>query len=245
MDFALTRLSELKSSSTGLPDYEPDLTKESLAARAQAVAAASGSNQRPDPYAVALEILLKGDGKGHLLFPHENYAGGDLSVIKELLEDPYTISGLGDAGAHVGTICDGSYPTFLITHWARDRARTGKGPGLPLEFLVQKQTRKTAEAFSLLDRGLLSVGFKGDINVIDLDRLQVTMPEVVYDLPGKVKAKRLLQKAVGYEYTIVSGVVVSKEGVPTGNLPGKVIRGAQPLPGTRAATTTPAAAAKL
>ena len=245
MDFALTRITELKSSCTGQPEYEPDLTTESLAARAQAIAAASGSIQRPDPYAVALEILLKGDGKSHLLFPHENYAGGDLSVIKELLEDPYTISGLGDAGAHVGTICDGSYPTFLITHWARDRERTGKGAGLPLEFLVQKQTRKTAEAFSLLDRGLLSVGFKGDINVIDLDRLQVTLPEVVYDLPGKIKAKRLLQKAVGYVYTIVSGVVVSKEGMPTGHLPGKVIRGAQPLPGTPAATATPADAAKL
>jgi N-acyl-D-aspartate/D-glutamate deacylase len=99
MDFALTRITELKSSSTGQPEYEPDLTKESLAARA--TASASG-DQPPDPYAIALEVLLKGDGMGHLLYPHENYAGGDLSVIKELLEDPYTISGLGDAGAHVG-----------------------------------------------------------------------------------------------------------------------------------------------
>ena len=100
MDFALTRITELKSGSTGQPEYEPDLTKESMAARA--IAAASGGDQRPDPYAIALEVLLKGDGQAHLLYPHENYAGGDLSVIKELLEDPYTISGLGDAGAHVG-----------------------------------------------------------------------------------------------------------------------------------------------
>lgn len=136
------------------------------------------------------------------------------------------------------TICDGSYPTFLISHWARDRERTGKGPGLPLEFLVHKQTRKTAEAFGLLDRGLLSVGFKADINIIDLDRLAVTLPEVVYDLPGKVKAKRLMQKAIGYVHTIVSGVVVSSEGVPTGKLPGKVIRGAQPMPGCLSANST-------
>lgn len=240
MDFALTRITELKHRTTGQPEYEPDLTKESLVARAQAVAAASGI--KPNPYEVALEILLQGDGKSHLLYPHENYVGGDLSVIKELLEDPYTISGLGDAGAHVGTICDGSYPTFLITHWARDRERTGKGPGLPLEFLVQKQTRKTAEAFGLLDRGLLSVGFKADMNVIDLGQLAVTLPEVVYDLPGKVKAKRLMQKAVGYVHTIVSGVVVSNNGVPTGKLPGKLIRGAQPMLGTHTANATLAAA---
>ena len=256
MDFALSRISELRSS-TGAPEYEPDLATESLAARAQAVAA---SGNQPDPYAIALEIMLKGHGDGHLLYPHENYgecpatirrvnfhcwtfsdgslpgiAGGDLEVIKELLEDPYTISGLGDAGAHVGTICDGSYPTFLITHWARDRERAGKGSGLPLEFLVQKQTRKTAEAFGLLDRGLLSVGFKGDLNIIDLDRLSVTLPTVEYDLPGKVKAKRLMQRAVGYVHTVVSGVVVSNEGVPTGELPGRVIRGAQPLPAAAAA----------
>ena len=162
-------------------------------------------------------------------------------MIRELLADEHTISGLGDAGAHVGTICDGSYPTFLIQHWAKERSRSGRGEGLPLEFLVQKQTRATAEAFSLLDRGLLAVGMKGDLNVIDFEKLAVLPPTVAYDLPGKVKAKRLLQKATGYVHTIVSGVVVSNEGVPTGELPGKVVRGAQPLPAAAADTS----AAKL
>jgi len=189
-----------------------------------------GTGKEPDPYEVALEVLLQGKGDGMLFYPHENYAGGSLEVIREQLLDHHTICGLGDAGAHCGAICDGSYPTFLVQHWAKERERTGRGKGLPLEFLVEKQTRKTAEAFGLLDRGLLKPGFKGDLNVIDFEGLQVQPPTVEYDLPGKVKARRLMQKATGYLHTIVSGVVVSNQGVPTGALPGKVLRGAQPLP---------------
>ena len=228
MDFALSRISELVSPTTSLVEYEPDLSVESLVARATTAAADGVATTTVDPYAVALEILLQGEGESLLLYPHENYVGGDLEVVRELLMDEHTISGLGDAGAHVGTICDGSYPTFLLTHWARDRTR---GEGLPLEFLIRKQTRRTAEAFGLLDRGLLQPGFKADINIIDFDNLRVLPPTVEYDLLKSVPtARRLMQKATGYVHTIVSGVVVSSGGAPTGELPGKLIRGAQPLP---------------
>ena len=142
-----------------------------------------------------------------------------------MLADPHTICGIGDAGAHVGTICDAAYPTFLLTHWARDRTR---GRRFPLEFLVNKQTRRTALAYGLADRGLLAPGYKADINIVDFGALGLTRPRVVYDLPAG--GKRLEQRSVGYRHTFVSGVEVAADGEFTGERPGRLIRGARPRP---------------
>ncbi len=212
MDYGLTRSSEF----TPRFDYEP-VPDETVHARA---AAANRS-----PWGLALELMLKSDGKGLLFFPFENYAGGDLGVIRTLLESPHTVCGLGDGGAHVATLCDAGYPTFLLSYWARDRV---KGPGLPLEYLVHKQTLATAGSYGLHDRGQLRPGFRADINVIDFDSLKVTRPEIVYDLPAG--GKRLLQGADGYLHTIASGVEVRSMGEFTGARPGRLLRGATALP---------------
>jgi N-acyl-D-aspartate/D-glutamate deacylase len=126
----------------------------------------------------------------------------------------------------VATICDASYPTTLLTHWTRDRRR---GEQLPLELLVRKQTRATAETFGLLDRGIVAPGYKADLNVVDHDALGVDRPRLVYDLPAG--GKRLVQRSVGYRHTIVSGVEVSADGELTGERPGVLLRGGQPQPG--------------
>ena len=212
MDYGLTRSSEF----TPRFDYEP-VPDETVHARA---AAANRS-----PWNLALELMLKSDGKGLLFFPFENYADGDLAVIRTLLESPHTVCGLGDGGAHVATLCDAGYPTFLLSYWARDRV---KGPGLPLEHLVHKQTLATASSYGLHDRGQLRPGFRADINVIDFDSLKVTRPEIVYDLPAG--GKRLLQGAEGYLHTIASGVEVRSMGEFTGARPGRLLRGATALP---------------
>ena len=198
------------------PNYEPD-PSQSIAARADR----SGES----PWALALDTLLGDDGNAFLLFPFENYSSGNLEVVREMLLDEHTICGLGDAGAHVATICDASYPTFLISHWSRDRQR---GERLPLEHLVAKQTGKTARAYGLLDRGILAPGYRADLNVIDLERLSVTQPELVYDLPAG--GKRFIQRADGYVHTFVGGEEVMREGELTGALPGRLVRGAQPSP---------------
>ena len=161
------------------------------------------------------------DGETLLLYTFENYSGGSLDDVAEMLADRHTICGIGDAGAHVGTICDAAYPTFLLTHWSRDRTR---GRRFPLEFLVNKQTRRTALAYGLADRGLLAPGHKADINVVDYEALGLTRPTVVYDLPAG--GKRLEQRSVGYRHTFVSGVEVAADGEFTGERPGRLIRGA-------------------
>jgi len=148
-------------------DYEP-ATSDSIAARAQA----EGRN----PWAYALEAMMARHGKALLSHTFENYTEGSLAVIREMLVDEATIVGLGDGGAHVCIVCDASSPTFLLSHWARDRKR---GPGLPLEFLVRKQTRDSAFAYGLRARGGLAEVYKADINIIDFDRLRVLLPEVV------------------------------------------------------------------
>ncbi|MPY93821.1 MAG: amidohydrolase family protein [Acidimicrobiia bacterium] len=121
-----------------------------------------------------------------------------------MLADEHTICGLGDGGAHVATICDASYPTFLLTHWARDRTR---GERLPLEALVRKQTSDTARFYGLHDRGVVAPGYRADLNVVAFGSLQVSRPELVHDLPAG--GRRLVQRAAGYRHTFVSGVEVS------------------------------------
>jgi N-acyl-D-amino-acid deacylase len=137
-----------------------------------------------------------------------------------MLADPATVMGLGDAGAHVGLICDGAGPTFLLKHWARDRTR---GPRLPLEALVKKQTQDTAAVYGLTDRGTLAPGQRADINVIDFATLDLLPPEVAYDLP--TGGRRLLQRARGYRHTFVAGTEVLRDDELTGATPGRLIRG--------------------
>jgi N-acyl-D-aspartate/D-glutamate deacylase len=142
-----------------------------------------------------------------------------------MMKNPNTLFGLSDGGAHVGAICDVSVPTYMLTHWCRDRTR---GEQLTLPFVVRSQTRDTAEAVGLLDRGVVAIGYKADLNIIDMARLQLRPPHMIYDLPAG--ARRLMQEAEGYVATIVSGTVVYREGQPTGALPGKLVRGAQTAP---------------
>ncbi|HEU5282366.1 MAG TPA: amidohydrolase family protein, partial [Burkholderiales bacterium] len=172
-------------------DYEP-APASSIAARALA--------QGRSPWALALEAMLAEGGKGLLLQTFENYSAGDLEAVREMLLDEATIMGLGDGGAHVATVCDSSSPTFLLSHWARDRKR---GERLPLELLVRKQTRDSAAAYGLRDRGVLAPGLRADLNVIDFSRLKLRRPEVVYDLPAG--GRRIIQRARGYRHTFVAG----------------------------------------
>ena len=191
-------------------DYEPH-PSQSVAALAQA--------QGRSPWAFALDALMANEGKGLLTHTFENYSEGSLEVIREMLVDDATIMGLGDGGAHVCTVCDAGSPTFLLTHWARDRKR---GPGLPLEFLIRKQTRDCAVGYGLNDRGVLAPGYKADINVIDFERLRSLVPEVVYDLPAG--GRRLLQRAQGYRHTFVAGTETLRDDEHTGELPGRLLR---------------------
>ena len=193
-------------------NYEPDPATDSVAARARAAGR--------DPFDVALEAMMADGGKGLLMLPFENYAHGSLDVVREMLTDEASVIGVADGGAHVGLICDASAPTFLLTHWARDRKR---GPGLPLEFLVRKHTRDTARAYGLNDRGLLASGYRADINVIDFANLKLHRPEVIYDLP--TGGRRLMQRASGYRHTFVAGVETRANDTFTGAKPGKLIRG--------------------
>jgi len=194
-------------------NYEPDV-RDAVGAIAQ--------REGRDPFEVALDLLLQDEGKALLVNTFENYYDGDLEVVRTLLEDPATVCGIADAGAHVGFICDASSPTTLLTHWTRDRTR---GTHLPLEFLVRKQTRDTAHTYGLKDRGVLAPGLRADFNVIDPDALAVRMPEIVYDLPAG--GKRFIQKATGYRHTFVAGVEVMRDGEHTGALPGRLVRGAR------------------
>jgi N-acyl-D-aspartate/D-glutamate deacylase len=195
------------------PDYEPDPST-SLAALAR--------ERGVSPLEIALDALTAGDGRELLFVPVMNYAQGHLDSTREMLLHPLTVPGLGDAGAHCSLISDGSFPTSLVTHWGRDRSR---GERLPLEWLFKAQTRDTAELVGLRDRGLLAPGMKADVNVIDWDQLAAGKPEMVADLPAG--GKRLIQRARGYRYTLVSGEIVMQDGEHTGALPGVLVRGAQ------------------
>jgi N-acyl-D-aspartate/D-glutamate deacylase len=192
------------------PDYEPDAAN-SIAAIAQR----SGRT----PQAVALEEMMARGGKGLMMLPFENYAYGNLDVVHEMITDPATVLGVADGGAHVGVICDASSPTSLLTLWSRDRQR---GPRLGLEFLVAKQTRGTAEAYGITDRGLLAPGYKADLNIIDFDALTLKRPEVVYDLPAG--GRRLIQRATGYKHTFNAGVETLHDDELTGQRPGRLVR---------------------
>ena len=175
-------------------------------------------------------MLLEKDGRAILYRPIINYADGTLDTVKLMMEDPNTLLGLGDGGAHVSIICDASTMTHTLTHWARDRTR---GARMPLEWVVRRLSRDNAAAIGLHARGMVAPGCKADINVIDFDRLVVHAPEVLYDLPSG--GRRLVQRTEGYEATIVSGVPVYRNGEATGALPGRLVRGAKSAEAQRAA----------
>ena len=187
--------------------------------------AARAEREGVDPLALVYELLTVDEGRNMIMSPLFNYANGDLEPSREMLSSPYTTAGLADAGAHCRVLCDAGTPTFMLTHWTRDRSRGAK---IPLEQVVKWQTHDTASLFGLNDRGLLAPGFKGDVNVIDYDALALQRPRVAYDLPAG--AKRLVQSATGYEATIVSGAVVRRHDEDTGARPGALLRGAQPAP---------------
>lgn len=199
-------------------DYEP-AADTSIATRA----AAGGV----PPMALLVDQLTSAEGHGMVYAPFFNYSYGDLSMTYEASRHPRTRMGLSDAGAHCGAICDGGTPTFMLTHWARDRRR---GPKLPLEHVVHRQTRQTAELYGLRDRGLVAPGMRADLNVIDFDRLHFEAPRMAFDLPAG--GRRLVQRARGYAATFVAGVQTVEDDEPTGDLPGRLVRGPQPDPTT-------------
>jgi N-acyl-D-aspartate/D-glutamate deacylase len=197
------------------PNYEPS-EDDSIAA----CAARTGR----DPAEFAYDLLLENNGKTLLYRPLSNYTYGNLDTVHDMLAHDATIVGLGDGGAHVGILSDASALSTMLTHWTRDR----KGERFALPWAVKRITRDSAQAIGLHDRGLVANGYKADLNVIDYDRLQVRAPEVVYDLPAG--GRRLIQRADGYEVTIVSGTPVSRNGEATGALPGRLVRGARAVP---------------
>lgn len=203
------------------PDYEqtPDRT---------VLALANARGVRPEE--LALDHMLTNGGRGMLYLPFLNYAGGSLDPSFEMLNHPDTVPGLSDGGAHVGMICDGSFPTSNLTLWTRDRTR---GPKLALEAMVRMQSHDTAAALGLHDRGLVAPGYRADLNVIDYEGLTLGAPSVAYDLPAG--GRRLVQRADGYVATIVAGQVTYRDGQPTGALPGRLLRGARAAPAAIAA----------
>jgi len=192
------------------PDYEPP-PERSIAA----LAARDGVS----PAEYCYDYLVGGDGGRMVYFPVTNYVHGDLEVVRELIEDPDTILGLSDGGAHCGVICDASLNTTMLAHWVRDRTR---GPRLPLEFVVQQLTSGTADFYGFRDRGRLQPGLKADVNVIDFDGLHLHSPKMIFDLPAG--GRRLVQHVDGYDMTICSGTPIFEKGEDTGARPGKLVR---------------------
>jgi len=197
------------------PDYEQPF-ESSIAGRARRLGVA--------PEALAYDLMMEREGRNTLYVTLCNYVHGSLDSSLAMMRHPGAVLGLGDAGAHCGTICDGSHPTFLLTHWVRDRKR---GERLPLPWAVKALSHETAKTVGLLDRGLVAPGYKADLNLIDLGRLKLRPPEVTRDLPGG--GRRLVQRAEGYRATVVSGAVVYRDGEATGELPGRLVRGPQKL----------------
>ncbi|HSH10935.1 MAG TPA: amidohydrolase family protein [Ilumatobacter sp.] len=192
------------------PDYEPPVE-----ASAYSVAEREGRT----PAEVVIDWLTENNGESFLFSPLGNYFANDHEALREMLTHPATIPGASDGGAHCGLICDASFPTYLLTHWARDRSR---GPKLPVEQVVALQTSRTAAAYGMTDRGRIAPGLIADINLIDFDRLHLHAPRMAFDLPAG--GRRLLQDVDGYLHTIKSGEVTFTDGHPTGARPGTVLR---------------------
>ena len=197
-------------------DYEQPC-QESIFARAQRAGVT--------PEELAYDLMLQHGGRNMLYVTLCNYEHGSLETSRAMMRHPAAVLGLGDGGAHCGTICDGSFPTFMLAYWVRDRTR---GERLSLAESVRMLCRDTARAVGLLDRGVIAPGYKADVNVIDLDHLHLYAPEVVHDLP--TGGRRLIQRADGYSATIVSGQITRRDGFATDCLPGRLVRGQQAGP---------------
>jgi N-acyl-D-amino-acid deacylase len=191
------------------PDYEPP-------AEMSVAAIAKREGRRPDE--VAYDHLTEAENR-YLFFPVVNYVNGDHAEIHAMLTDSGTLLGLSDGGAHCTSIVDAGVPTYMLAHWGRDRSR---GPRLPVETLVKRQTSETAGFFGLHDRGRLTPGLRADVNLIDFDRLRLYQPELVNDLPAG--GRRFVQRVDGYEATLVAGTPVFEQGKHTGAMPGHLVR---------------------
>lgn len=203
IDFVAMRLFRIGQ----IPNYEPDI-KDSLYGEAL-------STGRPI-FDVVYDAMLADGGKELLYFPLFNYTSRNLDTVERMLSHPLALAGLSDGGAHVGTVCDASFPTFMLMHWARD---TGK---IPLQRVVSMLARETAEHLHMLDRGVIAAGRRADLNVIELPRLRLLRPEMRRDLPAG--GRRLVQQAEGYVATIVAGEVVRDAGGLTAARPGRLVR---------------------
>lgn len=196
-------------------NYEPD-PDTSLARQGEA--------QGRTPAEIAYDYLLEENGQSLLLATIANYNAGTLDPVLQMMRHPDAVIGLGDGGAHYGMICDASYPTFLLGHWTRDR----EGERIDLADAIRMLTDRPAQVAGLRDRGRLAVGYKADINVIDYDRVSVTKPHVVRDLPSG--GQRFMQEGKGFLMTMVAGQPIARDGQPTGLLPGRLVRGQRPAP---------------
>jgi N-acyl-D-aspartate/D-glutamate deacylase len=190
------------------PDYEPGPEK-------SVAAIAARTNHTPDE--IAYDYIV--EQNQYLFFPVVNYVEGDHEPIRQMLNDPACLLGLSDGGAHCTSIVDSGLPSFMLAHWGRDRHR---GPRLPLEHLVKRQTSETADFFGLSDRGRLAPGMRADVNLIDFDRLQLHKPELVHDMPAN--GRRFVQRVNGYEATIAAGIAIFERGEHTGAMPGRLVR---------------------
>jgi N-acyl-D-amino-acid deacylase len=197
-------------------DYDFDSSR-SLAVMAQQAGV--------DPREYAYDIQLQRDGRQLIYNPIFNFAHGNLDAVREMITSPASMFGLSDAGAHCGQICDGSMTTTYLSMWARDRRERD---GLPIEAVVRQITSRPAEHLGWMDRGVVKPGYLADLNIIDLDQLGCAPPEIVADLPAG--GQRLLQESKGYRWTIKRGTITFEDGVPTGELPGVLVRGAQLSP---------------
>jgi N-acyl-D-aspartate/D-glutamate deacylase len=195
------------------PNYEPSYD-DSIEAIAKSMGISAGD--------YLYDRMLEHDGRELFMVPVLNYSGLIADPIREMMQHPHAVLGLGDGGAHCGMICDASIQTFMLSHWVRDRSR---GEKIPLEFAVQRMTADPARLYGLCDRGVLAPGFRGDLNIIDPDAIQLETPEMVHDLPAG--GKRFMQRAHGYRATIVAGEITLEHDELTGALPGRLVRGAR------------------
>lgn len=202
------------------PNYEP-LPEDSVAGIAK--------SRDLNVMEVMYDMLVANDGKELFYQPLGGYQGFSLDAQKRLLEHPNVLFGLSDGGAHCGVIADAGMPTFIMTHWGRDRTR---GDKMSLEFIVESLTSSTAKAFGMFDRGELSEGMIADINIIDFEKLRLHRPEAVFDLPAG--GRRLVQRAEGYDVTIKAGEIIFENGEHSGALPGKLVRRSDASPATAA-----------
>jgi N-acyl-D-aspartate/D-glutamate deacylase len=227
---ALSRQFDIMFELADPPNYDP-APGSSVAERA--------AREGKTPEELAYDLLLEDDGRAMALVAFGNYPNDNLDHVFEFFEDPYAVMGLGDGGAHYGLVCDSSYPTFVLSHWARDRA----GRRLSLGQAVKTMTSVPAAVAGLKDRGVIAPGCKADLNIIDHAHLTLHAPRIVDDLPGG--GRRLDQRASGYRWTIVNGEVIAKDDAPTGALPGRLVRGRRAqAESPAAATPSPASAAR-